>query len=130
MVPESLSINREKQEDQRSQPTYDHQIDWESLVYRLDDVDAKILKLFYYPKQTCFILDELVKRARTTGASKTTIWRRVERLSRIGLLVKIDKSKPLAIQSNIHISQANVMKLISLLCAKYGLEGIDGSKTW
>jgi len=126
MRPASFSINQEKQEDQRSQPTYDNQIDWESLVYRLDDVDAKILKLFYYPKPTCFILDNLVKRAQTTGASKTTIWRRVEGLSRLGLLVKIDKSKPLAIQSNVHVSHSNVMKLISLLCAKYGLEGIDG----
>lgn len=130
MESESVSFNQENQKDRKSQTTYDYQIDWESLVYRLDDVDAKILKLFYYPKPTCFILDNLVRRAQTTGASKTTIWRRIERLSRLGLLVKINKSKPLAIQSNVHISHSNVIKLITLLCAKYGLEGIDGSKTW
>ena len=107
---------------------YDNQIDWSSLVYRLDDVDAKILKLFYYPEPTCFILDRLVLRAYTTGASKTTIWRRVNKLSKIGLLVKIKRTKPLAIQSNIHISHSNVLKLISLLCAKFGLEGIDGTQ--
>jgi len=118
-LPEINKLIKTHQEQKKKE------IDWQSLIYELDDLDAKILKLFYYPKPTCFILDELVRRCRTSNASKITIWRRVNKLADLKLIVKIDKTKPLAMQSNLAISYGNVIKLIKLLCGRYGLERIN-----
>lgn len=94
-------------------------VNFESLVYDLNILDVRLLKLFYVPKSTCWTLDNVVKRIKQKGmdVSKETVRRYVFKLDKKGLLKAVKKSKPLAIQSNNKIEE-DVNKLIILSSAR------------
>lgn len=94
-------------------------VGFEDLVYDLNLLDVKILKLFYVPHSTCWTLDNVVKKIKQRGmdVSKETIRRYILKLDKKGLLKVIKKSKPLAIQSNYKIEE-DVNKLIVLCSAR------------
>jgi len=94
-------------------------IGFDELIYKLNLLDVKILKLFYVPKATCWTLDNVVKKIKQRGVdvSKETVRRYLLKLDKMGLLKVIKKSKPLAIQSN-HKIEEEVNKLIVLCSAR------------
>ncbi len=94
---------------------------WDRVLYRLDIYDAKILRLFYYPKPTAFIFNNLVKLLKNSDMSKTSIWRKINKLNKFGLIIKYENSKPLCLASNHKIIN-NTLNLVKLLCGKFGLE--------
>lgn len=97
-------------------------IDFDSLIYSLNLLDVKLLKLFYVPRSTCWTLDNVVKQLKLKGmeVSKETVRRYLLKLDRLGLLKVIRKSKPLAIQSN-HQLESEVKKLIALCTVRLTL---------
>jgi len=94
-------------------------IGFEELVYKLNLLDVKLLKLFYVPHATSWTLDNVVKRLKQKGmeVSKETVRRYLLKLDKEGLLKVIKRSKPLAIQSN-HKIEEDVNKLIVLCSAR------------
>lgn len=90
-----------------------NKIDWVSLSLKLDVVELKMLQMMYSPKLNSYVLDFLFRGVKSIGCSKTTVWRKVKKLERCGLVRILKGTKPLIIEP-IDYLEKNIKNLIKI----------------
>ena len=98
-------------------------IDWESLIYDMDLLSARVLQCFYLPHSQALTLRELTPLLNKFKVGRETLRKRIVELNDIGLLEVIPATKPLCVHTYTHIEN-NVKKLITLVYARHGMKAL------
>jgi len=99
-------------------------VDWVRLALNIDVVSLRILEKIYFPDPKPYVLGILIREISGIRVSKATIWRRVRKLGYLGLLIVVEKTKPLCVWPADGL-EGNVKKLTLLVRAR-----IFGGAAW